>query len=76
MFKDALKIERWNNYWGEQTELLLKCRDTWYLPSIGQHEFDDGNGLTGRKVQLTEVWNSLISQSITKPEDLFDIVAE
>jgi hypothetical protein len=76
MFKDALKIARWNNYYDEQTELLLECRDAWYLPTIGQHEVDDGNGLTGRKVQLIEVWNCLISRFTTKPEDLLDIVAK
>ena len=76
MFKNALKIARWNNYFDEQTELLLECRDAWHLPTVGQHEADNRNDLTGREVQLIEVWNSLISRSTTKPEDLLDIVAK
>jgi hypothetical protein len=55
MFKDVLKIARWNNYCDEQIELLLECRDAWYLPTIGQHEVEHGNGLTGREVQFIEV---------------------
>jgi hypothetical protein len=76
IFKDTLKIAKWNNYFDEQTELLLECRDAWHLPTVGRHEADDGNDLTGRDVQLIEVWNSLVSRSTTKSEDLLDIVAK
>lgn len=76
LFKDNLKVARWNNCFDEQTELLRECRDAWYLPTVGQHDPDENNNLTGRDVQLIEVWNSLIDRSTTKPEDLLDIVAK
>jgi hypothetical protein len=76
MFKNIVKIARWNNCFTEQTELLLECRDAWQLPTVGQHEADDRNDLTGREVQLIEVWNSMISRTTTKPADLLEIVAK
>ena len=73
---EMLKISRWNNHFDERTELLLEGRNAWYLPSVGQHEPDERNNLTGREVQFIEVWNSLISRSTTKPEDLHNILAK
>lgn len=73
--KEILKIAKWNNHCDEQTELLSECSGMWRLPSVGQHEPDVVNALTGREVQLIEVWNSMLDRSTTKAEDLLDIVA-
>lgn len=76
LFENIVKIARWNNCFTEQTGLLLECHDAWQLPTVGQHEADDRNDLTGREVQLIEVWNSMIGRTITKPADLLEIVAK
>lgn len=73
---EMLKISRWNKHFDERTELLLEGRNAWYLPSVGQHQPDERNHLTGREVQFIEVWNSLLSRSTTKPEDLHNILAK
>ena len=73
---EILKITRWNNHFDELMEILRECRDTWYLPSVGQHVPDNIHHISDRMAQFIDVWNSLIGRATTKPDDLHNILAK
>ena len=76
MFNENLKIALWNNNYDERVQILEDCRQTWFLPAVGRHEYDSSFRMTERDVQFLEVWNSLIDKHTTKSDDFHDILAK
>ncbi len=76
MFNENLKIALWNDNYDERVQLLQDCRQTWFLPAVGRHDYDPSFRLTERDTQFLEVWNSLIDKHTTNPDDFHDILAK